>query len=175
MSYGPINGGVVYCRKKWNLFIRAIWSVSLLISSMITVNLYTSSLCCMFNCHDTTAACVPVTLNQGAPYFDWLFSQGLVHCSLLLLRYTLACPVLWTCVTLDISLLWSVCVFFFAILPKQVLTDSKLHRGNTMNGAYKVTLTITSLQVDTMQLCIACFYVIHEQVLYCKRSLRDTL
>ena len=44
-----------------------------------------------------------------------------------------------------------------------------------MNGAYKVTLTITSLQVDTMQLRIACFYVIHEQVLYCKRSLRDTL
>ena len=65
--------------------------------------------------------------------------------------------------------------FFFAILTKQVLTDSKLHRGNTMNGTYKVTLTITGLQVDTMQLCIACFYVIHEQVLYCKRSLRDTL
>ena len=44
-----------------------------------------------------------------------------------------------------------------------------------MNGTYKVTLTITGLQVDTMQLCIACFYVIHQHVLYCKRSLRDTL
>ena len=28
------------------------------------------------------------------------------------------------------------------------MTDSKLHRGNTLNGAYKLTLTITSLQVD---------------------------
>ena len=45
---------------------------------MITVNLYTSSLCCMFDCDDTIVAFCPLcpyyVINQRAPYFDSLFS-----------------------------------------------------------------------------------------------------
>ena len=46
---------------------------------------------------------------------------------------------------------------FYAILTKtDTYREQITHKGNTLSGAYKLTLTITRLQFDTLQLRIAC-------------------
>ena len=44
---------------------------------------------------------------------------------------------------------WSDEVLFLQSQQKQVLTDSKLHKDSTINGAYMLTITPTILKVDT--------------------------